>query len=145
MTTFESLELTTPILQGLKSKGYKQPTPIQEQAIPFILGGRDIFGSARTGTVKTAAFALPLIQLLSNKQYSGNHPRALILAPTRELAQQISENIRIYGQQTRLRQVVIYGGVSQHAQVASLRNGIDIMAQSNRTICSNTIRFCTGC
>lgn len=116
-----------PILQALNGKGYKQPTPVQEQAIPPILAGRDIFGSARTGTGKTAAFALPLIQLLSNKQRNAKHPRALILAPTRELAQQISESIRTYGQQTRLRQVVIYGGVSQQGQLVSLRKGSDII------------------
>jgi len=127
MTTFESLELTMPILQALKSKGYHQPTPVQERAIPFILAGRDIFGSARTGTGKTAAFALPLIQLLSNKKSIAKYPRALILAPTRELAQQISESILTYGQYTHLRQAVIYGGVTQHAQVVSLRKGTDII------------------
>lgn len=116
-----------PILQALNSKGYQYPTPVQEKAIPLILSGRDIFGSARTGTGKTAAFALPLIQLLSTKQAVSKHPRALILAPTRELAQQISDSIREYGQQTRLRQAVIYGGVSQKPQVASLQKGPDII------------------
>ena len=127
MTTFESLKLTMPILQALNSKGYTQPTPVQEQAIPHILAGRDIFGSARTGTGKTAAFALPLIQLLMNKQRLGKHPRALIVAPTRELAQQISDSLRLYGQHTKLRHVVIYGGVSQQGQVVSLRKGSDII------------------
>ncbi len=127
MTTFESLELTMPILQALNSKGYEQPTPVQEHAIPQILAGRDIFGSARTGTGKTAAFALPLIQLLINKQKLGKHPRAIIVVPTRELAQQISESLRLYAQHTKLRQVVIYGGVSQQGQVVSLRKGSDII------------------
>ena len=127
MMTFESLKLTMPILQALNSKGYTQPTPVQEQAIPHILAGRDIFGSARTGTGKTAAFALPLIQLLMNKQRHSKHPRAVIVAPTRELAQQISDSIRLYGQHTRLRHVVVYGGVSQQGQVVSLRKGSDII------------------
>jgi ATP-dependent RNA helicase RhlE len=127
MTTFESLGLTMPILQALNSKGYKQPTPIQEQTIPVILTGRDIFGSARTGTGKTAAFALPLIQLLINKSGQSKHPRAVIVAPTRELAQQISDSISFYSKNTNLRQVVIYGGVPQHGQVASLRRGTDIV------------------
>ncbi len=127
MTTFESLDLTMPILQALNSKGYKQPTPVQEQAIPQILAGRDIFGSSRTGTGKTAAFALPLIQLLINKQKTGKHPRAVIVLPTRELAQQISESFRLYAQNTKLRQVVVYGGVSQQGQVVSLRKGSDII------------------
>ncbi len=127
MTTFKSLKLTKPILRALENNGYNQPTPVQEQAIPQILAGRDIFGSARTGTGKTAAFALPLIQLLSSKQRFSKHPRALVLAPTRELAQQISDSFRTYGQQARLRQVVIYGGVSQQAQVVSLRKGCDIL------------------
>ncbi len=127
MTTFESLKLAMPLVNTLKDKGYKQPTPVQEQAIPLILAGRDIFGSARTGTGKTAAFALPLIQLLNIKPRVSKHPRALIIAPTRELAQQISDSFRTYGQQSHLRQVVIYGGVSQQTQVASLRKGCDIL------------------
>ncbi len=116
-----------PILQALKSKGYKQPTPVQAQAIPLILEGRDVFGSARTGTGKTAAFALPLLQILDGKQRVSRHARALILAPTRELAQQISEFFRTYGQHTRLKHTVIYGGVSQQPQTDALRKGIDII------------------
>ncbi len=127
MITFENLKLSTPILQALKSKGYTQPTPVQAQAIPHILAGRDIFGSARTGTGKTAAFALPLIQLLSQSQRSGKHPRALIVSPTRELTQQISDNIRTYGNQSGIRQALIFGGVSQQAQVSALRKGVDIV------------------
>ncbi len=127
MTTFESLGLTMPILQALKSKGYKVPTPVQQQAIPLILSGRDVFGSAQTGTGKTAAFALPLLHLLSEKQRVAKHARVLVLAPTRELTQQIGESFRLYGQNTRLKQTIIYGGVSQQAQVDSLRRGNDIL------------------
>ncbi len=127
MKTFDSLNLSMPILQALKSKGYKQPTPIQEQAIPLILEGRDIFGSARTGTGKTAAFALPMIDILGGQKKLSRHPRALILAPTRELAQQISDSIKDYGRHTKLKHAVIYGGVSQKNQVDSLRRGVDIV------------------
>ncbi len=127
MTTFESLGLTMPVLQALKSKGYQQPTPVQQQAIPLILSGNDIFGSARTGTGKTAAFALPLLHVLSNQQRNSKHARALVLAPTRELTQQIGESFREYGKNTRLKQTIIYGGVSQQAQVDSLRKGTDIL------------------
>ncbi len=114
-------------MQALKSKGYTHTTPVQAEAIPHILEGRDIFGSARTGTGKTAAFALPLIQLLSEKQNTSRHPRALMIAPTRELAQQISESIQAYGKHTRIRQAVIFGGVSQQPQVSALRKGVDIV------------------
>jgi ATP-dependent RNA helicase RhlE len=127
MTTFQSLNLSTPLLQALKSKGYTVPSPIQEKAIPFVLEGKDIFGSARTGTGKTAAFALPILQLLSNKQKTSRHARALILAPTRELAQQINDSFTDYGKNTRLKHTVIYGGVSQKNQVDSLRRGVDII------------------
>ncbi len=127
MKTFEGLNLSMPILQALKSKGYNQPTPIQEESIPLILEGRDIFGSARTGTGKTAAFALPMLDILSRQEKFSRHPRALILAPTRELAQQISDSIKDYGRNTRLKHTVIYGGVSQKNQVDSLRRGVDIV------------------
>ena len=125
--TFESLNLTMPILQALKSKGYTHPTPVQEIAIPLILGNKDIFGSARTGTGKTAAFALPVLQLMSEKKYPSRKVRALILAPTRELAQQISDSFSDYGKNLGLRHTVIYGGVSQRPQVDSLRRGTDII------------------
>ncbi len=127
MMTFQSLNLSTPLLQALKSKGYTVPSPIQEKAIPFVLEGKDIFGSARTGTGKTAAFALPILHMLSNKQKTSRHARALILAPTRELAQQISDSFSDYGKNTRLKHTVIYGGVSQKNQVDSLRRGVDII------------------
>ena len=116
-----------PILQALKSKGYEIPTLIQQKAIPLILEGRDIFGSAQTGTGKTAAFALPILQLLSGKPSPSKHVRALVLAPTRELAEQISQNFHAYGKHLGLKHVVIYGGVSQHGQTTALRKGVDII------------------
>lgn len=125
--TFESLNLSQPILQALKSKGYTHPTPVQEKAIPLILDGRDIFGSAQTGTGKTAAFALPVLQLMTNKKYETRKVRALILAPTRELAQQISDSFKEYGRNLALKHTVIYGGVSQRSQTDALRKGVDII------------------
>jgi ATP-dependent RNA helicase RhlE len=127
MMTFESLNLTMPILQAIKSKGYTQPTPIQEQAIPFILKGNDIFGSARTGTGKTAAFAIPILQLMHEQKNPSRKVRALILAPTRELAQQISDSVSDYGKNTGLKHTVVYGGVSQRPQVDALRRGTDMI------------------
>jgi ATP-dependent RNA helicase RhlE len=127
MMTFDRLNLTLPILQALNSKGYTHPTPIQEKAIPLILDGKDIFGSARTGTGKTAAFALPVMQLMSQANSNSRATRALVLAPTRELAQQISESFHAYGKNLGLRHTVIYGGVSQRPQVDSLRRGTDII------------------
>lgn len=125
--SFEKLNLSAPILQALKTKGYVHPTPIQQQAIPAILEGRDIFGSAQTGSGKTAAFALPLLQLMSSKPATHRGVRTLVLAPTRELALQISESFREYGKHLGLKQVVIFGGVSQHPQTTQLRNGVSII------------------
>ena len=128
--TFQDLKLIPPILKALSKENYVRPTPIQEQAIPAALAGRDLFGCAQTGTGKTAAFALPIIQRLSERQGTPNASRrirALILTPTRELAIQIYDNIRAYGQFTRLRSSVIVGGVSQHAQEQSLQRGTDIL------------------
>ncbi len=126
--TFENLNLLPQILSSLKAKGYTQPTPIQERSIPHILEGKDICGSAQTGTGKTAAFALPMLQLLFNsKAHQRKGLKALILAPTRELAQQISDSFRDYGKGLHLRHTVIYGGVSQHGQTNALRSGVDIV------------------
>jgi len=128
--TFQDLKLIPPILRALKKENYAQPTPIQEQAIPAALAGRDLFGCAQTGTGKTAAFALPIIQRLSEqpgKPGGLRRIRALILTPTRELAIQIHENIRAYGQYTDLRSAVIVGGVSQQGQEQSLARGTDIL------------------
>jgi len=125
---FEQLGLTAPLLKALQKEGYTVPTPIQVQAIPAALNGKDILGLAQTGTGKTAAFALPILQLLDGKQLKGyKHIRALILTPTRELAVQISESFESYGKYTGVKQEVIFGGVSQHTQTIALRNGTDIL------------------
>ena len=127
---FEQLNLITPILQALTTKGYTRPTPIQEQAIPVVLEGRDLLGCAQTGTGKTAAFAIPILQILYNEQKAGqgnNAIKALILTPTRELAIQIDESFAAYGKNTGLRHLVVFGGVSQVPQVQALRRGVDIL------------------
>jgi ATP-dependent RNA helicase RhlE len=128
--SFEQLGLIAPLTQALKEEGYTTPTPIQEQAIPLVLDGQDLLGCAQTGTGKTAAFALPLLQILHQDQGSGRgyrHIRALVLTPTRELAVQIHESFTTYGKHTGITQEVIFGGVSQHAQTIALRNGVDIL------------------
>jgi ATP-dependent RNA helicase RhlE len=126
---FEQLGLTAPLLKALQKEGYTTPTPIQAQAIPHALEGKDILGLAQTGTGKTAAFALPILQLLDREQGRNGykHTRALILTPTRELAVQISESFETYGRYTNMKQEVIFGGVSQHTQTLALRNGTDIL------------------
>ncbi len=116
------------ILHSLKAKGYATPTAIQQKAIPQILEGKDIYGSAQTGTGKTAAFALPILQqLFMNKAQNPKGVKALVLAPTRELAQQISDSFRAYGKDLHLRQAVVYGGVSQRPQADAIRQGADIL------------------
>lgn len=117
---FNELSLTEPLLKALQDFGYTQPTPVQAKAIPVILSGSDVFGSAQTGTGKTAAFSLPLLQLLSKHKNSGQIS-ALILAPTRELASQISENIVAYSKYLPIKQALIFGGVSQRRQEDALR------------------------
>ncbi|MBA2422615.1 MAG: DEAD/DEAH box helicase [Chitinophagales bacterium] len=125
--SFEKLNLSASILQALKTKGYVHPTTVQQKAIPVILEGSDVFGSAQTGSGKTAAFALPLLQLMSSKERSTRAVRTLVLAPTRELAEQIGDSFREYGKHLGLKQAVIFGGVSQHAQTTQLRNGVSII------------------
>ncbi len=126
--SFNELRLVEPILRALKAEDYTQPTPIQEQAIPFALRGQDLLACAQTGTGKTAAFTLPVLQLLSQNEQGGPRKiKALILTPTRELAIQIGESIASYGRNLQLRHTVIFGGVSQHNQVKILRSGIDIL------------------
>lgn len=126
--TFKDLNLTEPIFRAIQEEKYTHPTPIQQQAIPIVLQGRDLLGCAQTGTGKTAAFAVPMLQLLSSKPAPSNrHIRALILTPTRELAIQIDESFKAYGRHTRLRSMVVFGGVSQHGQTESLRRGTDIL------------------
>ncbi|HSU50757.1 MAG TPA: DEAD/DEAH box helicase [Segetibacter sp.] len=127
---FENLNLIEPILKALKVEGYTHPTPIQQQAIPIVLEGRDLLGCAQTGTGKTAAFAIPILQLLHQQKNSQRGPKnikALILTPTRELAIQIGESFMAYGEYTGLNHLVVFGGVSQVPQVNALRHGIDIL------------------
>jgi ATP-dependent RNA helicase RhlE len=127
--TFKELDLLEPILNALEIKGYSTPTPIQQQAIPIILSGSDIMGCAQTGTGKTAAFAIPILQKLCNSQKNEGPRkiRSLILTPTRELAIQIEENIKDYGSNLNLRHAVIFGGVNQTNQINRLKTGIDIL------------------
>jgi len=124
--SFDKLNLSEPILKALYSKGYITPTPIQSEAIPSILKSRDIIGSAQTGTGKTAAFCIPILELLSNKKHRRGI-KALILTPTRELAIQISDNLRLYGKYLPLKHATIYGGVKQNQQVKQIRSGADII------------------
>ena len=124
---FEELGLIKPILDALKAQGYEQPTPIQEKAIPSILQKKDLLGSAQTGTGKTAAFAIPILQNLSEKDTHRNQIKALILTPTRELAIQIEENFQAYGKHLKLKSLVVFGGVKQHAQEKQLKRGVDIL------------------
>jgi len=128
--TFKNLALIEPILKALETEGYTAPTPIQAQAIPFVLEKRDLLGCAQTGTGKTAAFAIPVIQLLYEEKLEERGPKkikTLILTPTRELAIQIDESFAAYGKFTGLKHTVIFGGVSQMHQVNALRAGVDIL------------------
>jgi ATP-dependent RNA helicase RhlE len=130
--TFDSLNLIEPILRSIKTEGYTTPTPIQEQAIPIVLEGKDLLGCAQTGTGKTAAFAIPILQLLVQGQTHASRRekrtiKALILTPTRELAIQIGESFAAYGRHTGLKHTVIFGGVKQLRQTDSLQNGVDIL------------------
>ncbi len=126
---FKDLNLSSNLLDALELVGYSSPTPIQEQSIQPILEGKDIFGCAQTGTGKTAAFALPMLQLLEPTEFvKGKRKiRGLVLAPTRELAIQIHESFKDYGKYSKLRTCVIFGGVSQHKQVNQLNAGVDIL------------------
>jgi len=128
---FDHLGLSEPLLRALKSEGYETPTPIQAQSIPLILQRKDLLGCAQTGTGKTAAFALPILQLLSDQPAAPNGAtrpiRCLVLTPTRELALQIGESFGAYGKNTSLRNLVIFGGVGQKPQTDALRRGTDIL------------------
>jgi len=128
--TFQELQIIEPILKALKTKEYEDPTPIQIASIPLLLEGKDILGSAQTGTGKTAAFAIPILQNLyleKQKQKSPRVIKALVLAPTRELALQIHDNFKEYGRNIDLRTTVIYGGVNQSKQIKILDQGVDIL------------------
>jgi ATP-dependent RNA helicase RhlE len=126
--SFDSLGLKATLLQAVADTGYTTPTPIQQQAIPAVLGGRDIMAAAQTGTGKTAGFTLPMIQLLGGREpVKSNHIRALVLTPTRELAAQVQECVETYGKHDQLRSLVIFGGVNINPQQMALRKGCDIL------------------
>lgn len=128
---FTELNLIKPILDAVTEEGYTTPTPIQQQAIPEVLKGRDLLGCAQTGTGKTAAFAIPILQLMMDKKRKDSHIhppiKTLVITPTRELAIQIQESFEAYGRHLRLSNAVIFGGVKQHGQVQQLQNGVDIL------------------
>ncbi|MCU0354587.1 MAG: DEAD/DEAH box helicase [Cytophagales bacterium] len=130
--SFENLNLIEPIRKALQTEGYTKPTPIQEQAIPVVLQGKDLLGCAQTGTGKTAAFAIPMLQLLYQQQQQNPEKgrkqiKALVVTPTRELAIQIADSFAAYGAHTRLTCAVIFGGVSQRPQTDALQRGVDIL------------------
>ncbi|MFG0291519.1 MAG: DEAD/DEAH box helicase [Phycisphaerales bacterium JB050] len=132
---FSDLGLIEPIVRAVDAAGYSTPTPIQQQAIPVALEGNDILGCAQTGTGKTCAFALPILDQLADgpgngkrkKSAHGRPPRALVLCPTRELAMQIYDSFMTYGKFLPLRHTVVFGGVSQHRQVQAMRSGVDVL------------------
>ena len=128
-TTFAEINLLEPLKLALQEAGYTKPTPIQSQAIPALLEGRDLLGCAQTGTGKTAAFALPILHRLveSNKKALPKHTRVLVLTPTRELAIQVHESFLTYGKNLKLKYAVVYGGVGQTPQVKATSNGVDVL------------------
>jgi ATP-dependent RNA helicase RhlE len=123
--SFNDLGLSPELMRAVAEKGYTTPTPIQLAAIPGVLAGRDLLAAAQTGTGKTAAFVLPILQKLATQ--SGRVPRALVLTPTRELAAQVAESARAYGRHVKVRTLVIFGGVSEKPQIEALRNGCDLL------------------
>ena len=130
MTDFSGLELIEPLRRALSAEGYTAPTPIQAQSIPHLLAGRDLLGVAQTGTGKTAAFVLPMLQNLAKRSRgrpAAGRPRALILAPTRELAVQIGDSVRTYGKFLHLRGTTIFGGAPMGKQIRALAGGVDIV------------------
>jgi ATP-dependent RNA helicase RhlE len=128
MTRFEDLQLIEPILRAVREEGYEHPTPIQQQTIKPVLEGRDLLGCAQTGTGKTAAFALPILQRLQGVPIPvPRHVRVLVLSPTRELASQIGDSFARYGRHLQLRHTVVFGGVGQNPQATALRHGVDIL------------------
>lgn len=129
MSTFKELPLAAPIQQALAEREYTVPSPIQAQSIPILLEGRDLLGCAQTGTGKTAAFSLPILQLLHGrpKPLRRKAPRVLVLTPTRELATQVGKSMETYGEHLRFKHTLIYGGVGQNPQVRAMRDGVDIL------------------
>ena len=127
LMSFSTLGLSPKILQSIQDVGYTTPTPIQTAAIPHVLSGRDLIGIAQTGTGKTAAFVLPILERLSRATTQSRAPRALIVAPTRELAAQIDESVRTLGRAMHIRCATIFGGVGEHPQIQAVRRGVDIL------------------
>ncbi len=126
--SFDSLGLSAPILQAVAEQGYTEPSPIQAQAIPAVIEGKDVMAAAQTGTGKTAGFTLPLLQILSNgDRAQANQVRALVLTPTRELAAQVGESVALYGKNLPLRSTVVFGGVKINPQMMKLRKGVDVL------------------
>jgi len=126
--SFSILGLSPQILEAIEAQGYSEPTPIQKKSIPIVLDGKDLMGAAQTGTGKTAGFTLPILERLSNgKSPSSNHVRTLILTPTRELAAQVHDSVKTYGQNLPLSSIVVFGGVGIGPQMQKLRKGIDIL------------------
>lgn len=126
--TFESLGLSTALVKAVEKKGYNEPSPIQQKAIPLILDGKDVLASAQTGTGKTAGFTLPMLHnLVANNKWKRRPIRALILTPTRELAAQVYDNVREYSEYLDIKSMVIFGGVNQKPQIRALRDGVDIL------------------
>jgi ATP-dependent RNA helicase RhlE len=125
--SFELLGLKPELLRAVAEKGYATPSPIQSQAIPAVLSGRDLIAGAQTGTGKTAAFVLPMLQRLTETPHAGRTPRALVLTPTRELAAQVAESARNYGKHVSVRTAVVFGGVSINPQIDALRSGCDLL------------------
>ncbi|MBP3363824.1 MAG: DEAD/DEAH box helicase, partial [Pseudomonas sp.] len=127
--TFATLGLIEPLLRALETLGYKTPTPVQAQAIPAVLAGRDLMAAAQTGTGKTGGFALPLLQSLTMEgpKVASNSVRALVLVPTRELAEQVHESIRQYAEHLPLSTYAVYGGVSINPQMMTMRKGVDVL------------------
>ena len=132
MSDFSSLQLAPPLAKAIAEMGYESMTPIQEQAIPVVLAGRDVMGAAQTGTGKTAAFSLPLLQrMLKHENASASparHPvRALVLLPTRELADQVAQQIKLFSKHTLLRSAVVFGGMDMKPQTLELKNGVEVL------------------
>ncbi|MGB2131721.1 MAG: DEAD/DEAH box helicase, partial [Marinobacterium sp.] len=144
--SFASLGLSDAILKAISEQGYDAPSPIQQQAIPAVLEGRDVMAAAQTGTGKTAGFTLPMLERLSKGERAGaNQARVLILTPTRELAAQVAESVATYGKYLQLRSTVVFGGVKINPQMMALRKGVDILiATPGRLLdlySQNAVRF----
>jgi len=139
MSSFDTLGLRAELLRAVADEGYTQPTPIQAQAIPIVLSGRDLLGAAQTGTGKTAGFTLPILQRLAATEAPGpKRIRTLILVPTRELAAQVHESIRTYGKHLRIRSTVVFGGVGFNPQAAELKRGVDILVATPGRLLDHT-------